>query len=69
MAAGEAALIVPGVEHHVDPSTDARFHVQFFREPDAAMVPGGVYIDPWTAPVCGSIEDAISTRRRRSSRW
>lgn len=46
VAAGEAALIVPGVEHHVDPSTDARFYVQFFREPDAAMVPGSVNVDP-----------------------
>lgn len=42
---GEAAVIVPGVEHHVEPSTDARFYVQFFREPDAAMVPGDVQVD------------------------
>lgn len=38
--AGDSAVIVPGVEHHVEPSTDARFYVQFFREPDAAIIPG-----------------------------
>lgn len=43
--AGEAAVIVPGVEHHVEPSTDARFYVQFFREPDAAIVPGVARVD------------------------
>ena len=53
LAAGEAAVIGPGIEHHVEPSTDARFYVQFFREPDAAMVPGEVEVDtldrsgPW----------------------
>lgn len=52
--AGDSAVIVPGVEHHVEPSTDARFYVQFFREPDAAIVPGVVHVDsldrsgPWT---------------------
>jgi hemoglobin len=51
--AGESAVIVPLVEHRIDPSTDARFYVQFFREPDAAMVPGVVPVDnvdrsgPW----------------------
>ncbi len=43
--AGEAAVIVPGIEHHVVPSTDARFYVQFFREPDAALVPGVAHVD------------------------
>ena len=49
-----SAVIVPGIEHQVEPSTDARFYVQFFREPDAAMVPGVVSVDslnrsgPWT---------------------
>lgn len=53
VAAGETAVIVPGVEHHVEPSTDARFYVQFFREPDTAMIPGDVHVDtldrsgPW----------------------
>ena len=52
--AGESAVIVPGVEHHVEPSTDARFYVQFFREPDAPLVPGAAHEDsvdrsgPWT---------------------
>jgi hemoglobin len=40
LEAGEAAAIVPGVEHHVEPSTDAQFYVQFFREPGAGLVPG-----------------------------
>lgn len=45
VAAGEAAVIVSGIEHHVEPSTDARFYVQFSRELDAAMIPGDVHID------------------------
>ena len=54
LEAGDSAVIVPGIEHQVEPSTDARFYVQFFREPDAAMVPGVVTEDslnrsgPWT---------------------
>ena len=43
LEAGDRAVIVPGIEHHVEPSTDALFYVQFFREPDAAMVPGAVH--------------------------
>ena len=39
--AGDGAVIAPGIEHHVEPSTDA----QFYREPDAAMVPGVVRLD------------------------
>lgn len=39
LEAGETAVIVPGVEHHVEPSTDAQFYVQFFREPDAELIP------------------------------
>ena len=35
---GERAVIVPGVEHHVEPSVDARFYVQFYRDP-AETVP------------------------------
>lgn len=52
--AGDSAVIVPGVEHQVEPSTDARFYIQFFREPDAPLVPGVVEVDsversgPWT---------------------
>lgn len=54
LEAGDSAVIVPGVEHHVEPSTDARFYVQFFREPDAPIVPGVEHVDsverfgPWT---------------------
>jgi hemoglobin len=50
---GDSAVIVPGVEHQVEPSTDARFYVQFFREQGAALVPGDVHVDsvdrsgPW----------------------
>lgn len=36
---GDSAVIVPGVEHQVDPSTDAEFFVQFYREPGADLVP------------------------------
>ena len=51
--ADDVAVIVPGVEHRVEPSTDARFYIQFFREPDAAVVSGVVEVDsvdrsgPW----------------------
>lgn len=37
---GDRAVIVPGVEHYVEPSTDATFFIQFYREPDAPLVPG-----------------------------
>lgn len=40
LALGESAVIVPGVEHQVEPSTDATFFVQFYREPDAEVTPG-----------------------------
>jgi hemoglobin len=36
---GDRVVIAPHVTHHVDPSTDARFFVQFYREPDAPLVP------------------------------
>ncbi len=39
---GDSAVIVPGVEHQVEPSTDATFFVQFYREPGADLVPGSV---------------------------
>ena len=44
--AGDHAVIVPGVEHHVEPATDAEFYVQFFREPDSSRAPvtGGGFI-------------------------
>ncbi len=40
--AGEWAVIEPDVEHAIEPSTDATFFIQFFREPDAPLVPGTV---------------------------
>lgn len=40
LGAGDTAVIVPEVEHHIEPSTDAEFYVQFFRAPDpTAPVP------------------------------
>lgn len=53
VGAGDTVVIVPGVEHHVEPSTDAEFYVQFFRAPDTDLVPddveeGGPYRSgPW----------------------
>lgn len=40
--ASQTAVIVPGVEHRVEPSTDAAFFVQFYRQPGADLVPGRV---------------------------
>lgn len=37
--AGDTAIIAPGVEHHVEPSTDAEFYIQFYRSPDQASTP------------------------------
>jgi tellurite resistance-related uncharacterized protein/truncated hemoglobin YjbI len=51
--AADSAVIAPGVEHQVEPSTDAQFYIQFFRAPDAAMIPGPAHVDtpnrsgPW----------------------
>ena len=39
LEAGDSIVIPPWVLHRVDPSTDARFFVQFYREPDAGIVP------------------------------
>lgn len=36
---GDSVVIPPGLRHQVDPPTDARFFLQFYREPDAGMVP------------------------------
>ena len=44
---------LPGIEHRVEPATDATFFIQFYRMPDAPMVPGQVTVDsrrrsgPW----------------------
>ena len=40
LATGDCAVIVPGVEHYIEPSTDATFFVQFYREPGADAIPG-----------------------------
>jgi hemoglobin len=55
LAPGDCAVIVPGIEHHIDPSTDATFYVQFYREKDAAMVSASA-----ATPV---------DSRRRSRQW
>ncbi|MEP1123582.1 MAG: DUF1971 domain-containing protein [Ilumatobacter sp.] len=50
---GDTAVIEPGIEHRVEPATDATFFIQFYRAPDAPMVPGSVAVDsrrrsgPW----------------------
>jgi hemoglobin len=50
---GDTAVIAPGVEHRVEPATDATFFIQFYRAPEAPMVPGLVEVDsrrrsgPW----------------------
>ena len=33
LAPGDTVVIRPGVEHKVEPSVDAKFFVQFYREP------------------------------------
>lgn len=38
LEAGDSAVIVPGVGHEIEPSTDATFFVQFYRSPDEAPV-------------------------------
>lgn len=38
--AGDTAVIAPGVEHQVEPSSDATFFIQFYREPGADLIPG-----------------------------
>ncbi len=53
LGSGDTAVIEPGIEHRVEPSTDATFFIQFYRAPEAPMVPGSVPIDsrrrsgPW----------------------
>jgi len=39
LEAGDSAVIEPDVEHQVEPSTDARFYVQFYRRPDEPIIP------------------------------
>lgn len=49
LQAGDNIVIPPGVVHRIDPSTDARFFVQFYREPGAGMVPD-LHPDPPASP-------------------
>jgi hemoglobin len=54
--AGDSVVIAPGVAHQVEPSTDATFFIQFYREPDATPIgepttlPAGTdrHDGPWT---------------------
>lgn len=54
--AGDSAVIAPGVAHQVEPSTDATFFIQFYREPEATPIgevaasPAGTnrHGGPWT---------------------
>jgi hemoglobin len=52
---GDSAVIAPEVEHLVEPSTDARFFVQFYREPGDPLVP--------------VLSDSPEDHRRRSGSW
>lgn len=53
---GDHAVIAPGTDHQIEPSTDARFFVQFYRDPDdepigqARPLPAGTnrHGGPWT---------------------
>jgi tellurite resistance-related uncharacterized protein/truncated hemoglobin YjbI len=38
LVAGDSVVIAPGVDHEVEPSTDAVFFVQFYREPGSTPV-------------------------------
>jgi len=38
LEAGDSAVIVAGVDHQVEPSTDATFFVQFYREPGEPLI-------------------------------
>ncbi len=57
---GDSAVIAPGVAHQVEPSTDATFFVQFYREPHtapigaAAISPAGTHRHqgPWATRDC-----------------
>lgn len=54
--AGDSVVIAPGVAHQIEPSTDATFFIQFYREPDATPIgqptasPAGTdrHDGPWT---------------------
>lgn len=56
LEAGDYAVIAPGVAHQIEPSTDAEFFVQFYRDPSVAPLgqdpplPAGTHRHggPWT---------------------
>jgi len=47
--AGDSVVIVPGVDHQIEPSTDAAFFVQFYREPGSTPI-GETSGEPATSP-------------------
>lgn len=59
---GESAVIVPGVEHQVEPSTDAIFYIQFFREPDPSVGRDTVGGGQSGGPIVSSRADALRPR-------
>jgi truncated hemoglobin YjbI len=46
LGSGDSAVIKPGVEHRVEPATDATFYIQFYRTTDAPMIPGTIASSP-----------------------
>ena len=67
--AGRTAVIVPGIAHRVEPSTDAALFVQFYRQPGADSFPGERQRPPTTGAEPGNTEALTSTRPPRPSRW
>lgn len=55
LAAGDSAVIAPGVDHQIEPSTDATFFVQFYRDP--------------TDPPIGQMPPLPAGSQRRSGPW
>ena len=62
-------MIAPGVEHRVEPATDATFFIQFYRAPEAPMVPGLVEVDSRRRSGPWEHRAANSTQLRKSPRW
>jgi hemoglobin len=54
--AGDSVVIAPGVEHQVEPSSDATFFLQFYREPGADMIPGLALVEAESARGSGPWE-------------
>lgn len=55
LGAGDSTVIAPGVDHEIQPSTDATFFVQFYRAPSDAPV--------------GQAPPLPAGTRRQSGRW